>query len=70
VSDVLHRRIKEAQRVNGDLYRLMNSRSGEWGLVNGQLVRYGRNGDDRLIAKFERMTFRFGDPMAPRKEGR
>ena len=66
MSAALHAQIKLSRALNGDLYHLMNNRSSEWGLVNGQLVRF--SGDK--IVKFERMTFRLDDPRLAAKEKR
>ena len=58
MSTALHALIKLSRGLRGPLYPLMNSREGEWGLVNGQLARFA--GDK--IAKFEPMTFCLDDP--------
>lgn len=62
----LHAEIKRSKEQNGTLWMLMNARKGDFGLVNGQLVEYGRpvrnsNGeiltDSTRIKRFIPMRF-------------
>lgn len=62
MSTELHSAIAKSKENEGELWRLMNSREGGWGLVNGQLVQFV--GDK--VRKFERMTF----DINGRKRGR
>jgi len=61
MSTELHAEIRRSRELDSPLWKLLNARKGAYGLVNGQLVEYGRpvrdsNGeiqlDETKVARF------------------